>query len=307
MVKVSPGIVPRPFPAMSDEERLYLTLTRLLRRLPVRTVSRLGAILGPRLGRRAHPAAAGRTRLALTRFEPGCASNPALLETMQRRLWANIGRVYAEFCSLDRIVLEGRVSGSDNPLLARVLSDGRPVIIAYPHLGNWEATLMELARLAPQRVCALADPLPANRVRAEVASRQRAQWPLTFVHADPLAWRRLLAHLRRPDGILYIAIDEHAGAGVKTPAFGRPLEEHSNFGKIVRLAARTGAIILPAYTERLPGARFHAHFLEPLYPDDCLEPDPEQLTRRMQRLNALFEPVVQRHLDQWFGLLEYRP
>jgi KDO2-lipid IV(A) lauroyltransferase len=307
MVEVTPAEGPRAFPAMTREERRDLTLVRLMGRLPVRAVSRLGATLGQWSGRRGHPAAAARTAQALASLRPDYAADPELLEAAQRRLWANIGRVYAEFCVLERIVREGRVSFADEALLGEVIRDGRPVIIAYVHLGNWETTGMQLATRAPHRICAMADRLPANRIQAEVAASQRARWPGSVISVNAMAWRRVLAHLQTPGGILYIAIDEHAGAGVRTPAFGRAPAVHGNLGKIVRLAARTGAIILPTYSERLPGARFRAHFLEPLYPPAGDSADTTQLQARMQALDALFAPIVLRHLDQWFGLLEFRP
>jgi len=300
-------VEPRAFPAMTREERRDLALVRLMGRLPVRAVSRLGAILGSLLGRRGHPEAAARTARALASLLPDPAADPSLLEAAQQRLWANIGRVYAEFCVLDRIVREGRVSWANETQLAAVLGDGRPVIAVYVHLGNWETTGIELALRVPDRLAAMADRLPANRVQAEVAASQRARWPATVISVDTMAWRHVLAHLQKPGGILYIAIDEHTGEGVRTPAFGRPDDRQGNLGKIVRLAARSGAIILPIYSERLPGARFRAHCLEPIYPAEREAMDAVQLQERMQRLDALFAPIVLRHLDQWFGLLEYRP
>lgn len=307
MVEVTHATGPRRLPAMTWEERRDLALFRLMCALPVAAVSRLGAGLGQVLGRRAHPAAAARVAAALHLLRPDLAADENLLEAAQRRLWANVGRIYAEFCVLDKIVAGGRVGIADSASLDAVLGDGRPVIIAYTHLGNWEATGMLLAQRAPGRVCAMANALPTNRVQAQVAARQRERWPGTVFTVDDRVWRHVLVHLQQPGKVLYIAVDEHVGAGVRVPSFGRALDHHGNLGKIVRIAARTGAIILPAYSERLPGAQFREHFLEPLYFTRGQDMSAAATLQHIARLDALFEPVVRRLVDQWFGLLEYRP
>jgi Kdo2-lipid IVA lauroyltransferase/acyltransferase len=102
-------------------------------------------------------------------------------------------------------------------------------------------------------------------------------------------------------------VDENNDDGVPVPSFGRALDRRGNLGKIVRMAARTGAIILPGFCERLPGARFSVQLLEPMEFVPRTADDPQETMRCVQHLDALFAPVVRRLLDQWFGLLEFRP
>jgi KDO2-lipid IV(A) lauroyltransferase len=306
MLEVTPATLPRPLPNMTRDERRDLGLFRLLRVLPVAVVSRIGASLGQRLGRRGHPAAAARVKAALQHLLPELAQDPQQLEAAQRRVWANVGRVYAEFCVLDRIVSEGRASIRDEKALDAVLADGRPVIIAYAHLGNWEAIGMHLSERLPHRMSAFAI-APTNRVQAQIAAMQRARFPGKVFTVDGMVWRHALEHLRQPGGILYISVDEDNDAGVPTPAFGRALEQRGNLGKIVRMAARTGAIILPSFSERLPRARFCVHFLQPMEFAPRTAMDAQAITHHMRHLDALFAPVVLRLIDQWFGLLEFRP
>jgi KDO2-lipid IV(A) lauroyltransferase len=306
MLDVTQAAQPRPLPDMKWDERRDLGLFRILRALPVAAVSRVGASLGRLLGRRGHPAAAARVAAGLQRLLPDLARDPRQLESAQRRLWANVGRVYAEFCVLDRIVSEGRVGIGDPKALDVVLADGRPVIIAYVHLGNWEAVGMHLSTRTPGRMCAFAI-TPANRVQAQIAAMQRARFPGKVVAVDGMAWRHALGHLRQPGGILYLSVDEDNESGIPFPSFGRKLDMRGNLAKIVRIAARTGAIILPSFCERLPGARFCVHFLEPLefVPRTAVTAD--DTLYQMHRLDAVFAPVVLRLIDQWFGLLELRP
>jgi KDO2-lipid IV(A) lauroyltransferase len=102
-------------------------------------------------------------------------------------------------------------------------------------------------------------------------------------------------------------VDENNDDGMPVPSFGRALDQRGNLGKIVRMAARTGAIVLPSFCERLPGARFRVHLLEPMEFAPRTALGAPETERRVKHLDALFAPVVLRLIDQWFGLLEFRP
>ena len=298
---------PGPVPRMSLAELRDLSLYRLMRSLPVSLVSRLGATLGQILGRRAHPAADARVVAALGRLRPDLAQDPHAREAAQTRLWANVGRVYAEFCVLHKIVPEGRVTIDDPGTFDAVLADGRPVIVPFVHLGNWETMPIQIVDRAPGRLSGLANPRPSNRVRAQVAALQRGRLDATELIVDASVWRRAVQHLERPGGMLFIAADEQqAEDRVSTPACGRPLDSRGNLGKIVRMAARTGAIVLPLYSERLGGAKFVTHVLPPLEFPRKLKISAEEQLHHITRLDALYTPAILRLIDQWFGLLEYR-
>src|ERR1700689_2402949 len=104
---------PQPVARMSLAELRDFGLYRIMRSLPAAVVSRIGASLGQILGRRAHPVEDARVAAALRLLRSDLALNPSALEATQTRLWANVGRVYAEFCVLHRIVPEGRVRIDD--------------------------------------------------------------------------------------------------------------------------------------------------------------------------------------------------
>jgi KDO2-lipid IV(A) lauroyltransferase len=291
---------------MSLAELRDISLYRVMRALPVSLVSRIGASLGQILGRRTHPAAAARAAATIRLLRPDLARDPRTLEAAQTRLWANVGRVYAEFCVLDKIVRERRATVGDPGIFDAVLADGRPVIVPFAHLGNWETITSQIVDRAPGRLAALANPLPQNRVQAHIASLQRGQQGFTVMTIDGSVWRRAMRHLEQPGSILMVAADEQVDGRVSAPAFGRALDSRVNLAKIARMAARTGAIILPLYSERLGGARFVTRVLPPLEFPQRLKPSPEEHLQRVARLDALFAPVVLRLIDQWFGLIEYR-
>jgi KDO2-lipid IV(A) lauroyltransferase len=68
----------------------------------------------------------------------------------------------------------------------------------------------------------------------------------------------------------------------------------------LRLAMKAGVPLVPAYMLRLPGPRFRAHFLPAL-------PLTGDLAADQAALEAVIEPVIRRHLDQWLMLYAFRP
>ena len=291
---------------MSAAELRDLTLYRVMRSLPIPVASRAGAALGQFMGRRAHPAADARVAAAIRRLRPDLASDPKTLEATQVRFWAHVGRIYAEYCLLHKMVPRGRVEIDDRATFDAVLSDGRPVIVPFVHLGNWETCGSVLSLSAPGRVCALSNPMPPNRVQAQIAVMQHARLPGKVLTFDGTVWRRALQHLEQPGGILFVAIDEVMDGRVSTPCFGRAPDPHANVQKIVRIAARTGAIILPLYSQRLDGARFCTRILPPLEFRKQNRISPEQQQASVMQLDRTYETAVLRLLDQWFGLLDFR-
>jgi lauroyl/myristoyl acyltransferase len=262
---------------------------RALHHLPVAAASRIGAVLGAGMARRAYPSADARIAALMRRLRPDLAASAKALEAAQVRFWGHVGRI-----SID-----------DPATLDAVLADGRPVIATFVHLGNWESCGSQLALRAPGRVCGLSNPMPANRVQAQIATAQRARIPAKVLTFDANVWRHALAHLQQPGGILLVAADEQPQGRASIPTFGRTLDPAANVHRIARIAARIGAIILPLFSERLPGARFRTRVLPPL------EVSRQQRGRvdeqpLVARLEALYTPAVIDLLDQWFGLLDYR-
>jgi Kdo2-lipid IVA lauroyltransferase/acyltransferase len=305
MVAENHLIEPPLLAGMSWAELRDFGLYRVMRSLPVSVVSRMGAALGQIMGRRAHPAADARVAAAIRRLRPDLAADRQGLEAAQTRFWSNVGRVYAEFCVLHKIIPEGRVTIDDRGTFDAVLADGRPVIATFVHLGNWETCGSQVYHCAPGRVAALSNPLPPNRVRAQIAAAQHARLPGIVLTIDGTVWRRALRHVERPGGVLFVAADEQAEGRISTPSCGRELDPRVNLHKIVRIASRTGAIVLPLYSERLAGARFVTHVLPPREFPRKLKMSPDEQSHHVAHLDTLYAPAIMRLIEQWFGLLEF--
>lgn len=281
-----------------------LALHRLMQALPIEACSALGAELGPWLGQRANPDADARANALLHRLQPGHDESAIAKEL--RPLWRNIGRTFAEFSVLPRIIREGRVAISSEDVLWRITPDPRPLIVCFVHLGNWEALGAALAQhpafITHRNMSSVVAP-PADPVRAAIAARLRGVLPVEHLRVGPLVWRGVLARLRRPYGTVWIAADDAEG-GVDTPLFGRPPRADGTLGKIIRIAASTGARILPVYCERLAGANFVGHILGP-YEAPAGPTKPAELLREVTRLDVVFDAPVRRLISQWYMAIEF--
>ena len=276
-----------------------------LRAMPVGACSGVGAALAP-LARKSLPRSEANARKLLSTLRPDWADDPAALDAAVKRLWASVARTYAEFAVSRRLVRMGRVSVAHIEILDAALASGRPVILAFVHTGNWELSGMDLAfRFAPRRGFAIYDP-PPEPGRAAIVMQVRRQMPADFIEMSPLVWRHAVKRLREPGGgVLWIAADEFAGGRVAAPAFGRPLRFDGNIGKIVRLAMRTGAVVVPFYGERHPGLRFTTHML-PSLTFEASPDDDGAVYAAVKQLDETLGRAIVGLLDQWYYALQYR-
>ncbi len=276
-----------------------LALHRLMQSLPVEACSAIGAELGVWLGQRAEPDANARAKSVMRLLRP--ESDEAAIAAELRILWRNIGRTFAEFSVLPRILAEQRVTIPREDLLQCIAPDPRPVIVCFVHLGNWEVLGAALSQhplvVAHRRISAVIAP-PANPARAAIAARLRSALPVEQLLIGPGVWRAVLTRLRQPFGTVWLAADAAEG-GVDAPRLGRAPRIDGTMGKIVRLAASTGALVLPVYCERLDGVRFVVNVLEPL------EPSSAQILSDVKRLDRLFDTAVRQLTAQWYMAIEF--
>ena len=132
-------------------------------------------------------------------------------------------------------------------LLDAALATERGVIIAAPHLGNWELLNQWLASRSP---LAIVYRPPRMDWMDTVILRARGQPGVTQVRAEASGVRILFKRLKE-GGMVGILPDQQPkrGDGVFAPFFGIPALTMS---LVPRLANKTGATVLMAFAERLP-------------------------------------------------------
>jgi KDO2-lipid IV(A) lauroyltransferase len=206
------------------------------------------------------------------------ATGANLMETL--RVWTH-GRA-------DNLALVRAVRGRE--LLEAALAQGRGAIVAAPHFGNWELLIEYLASQAP---FSLVYRVPEKRAGDVFLRRARAGAGVTLVPAESTAMRPLFRALKAGE-LVGITPDQQPklGAGLFAPFFGR---EALTLTLVPRLAERSGAPVLLAWAEPVPGG-FDIVIEDA--PAAIADADTQRATTAM---NAAVEAVARRRMEwyQW--------
>lgn len=268
-------------------------LFRLLGRLPLPLMRRVGAVLGwltwllsasYRRRFEAHASAAGFTR---SQYRPAVSAIGTMVAELPW-LWL---RPQGQGV-LHLVQWEG-VQHFESALDA-----GKGVILAVPHLGCWEIIGQAVAEhYGPTRGPLVALYRPARKawLRPLVASsRDRAGLKVV---PTSVAGVRSLIRVLRGGGYTAILPDQvpPEGQGVWAPFFGRPAYTMT---LLPRLAQQTGARVLLGWCERLPGSAGYVIRFEPLDAPELLDASstPEAAATAV---NAGMERLIRRAPGQY--------
>jgi len=271
-----------------------------LRMLPIDACSAVGAALGAFAQLRL-PVKDARAREVWRRMRPD--ADQATVDAAMKRLWRNVGRTMAEFSVLDRLWDAGRIeiAGMENVEAAR--KSGRQLVGLGLHVGNWETIGVALLRLGFPGGSIYVP--PDNRFDQMIAARARrriAPEGAVLARQNAAAEAYILLTKKKQNIVLYA--DELSRGRVWGPSFGRGLRTNGNIGNAVRLARLTKALILPVYSERLEGAHFRVTVLPTIDPIDTGNRDADLMTN-IAAIDALIDPIIRSHLDQWFFALDF--
>lgn len=183
--------------------------------------------------------------------------------------------------------------GEGFDLLQQALDQGKGVIVAGPHMGNWEVALRHLTTRS--RVTALYRK-PRMEGLDQFVRDGRSSSGATLVPANVQGVKSLYAALKSREimGILPDQQPKGTGdkGGVFAPFFG---QDALTMLLVNRLTRKTGAPVVFWYAERLPGARgFRLHCLEA--PEGIDDPDPLVAATA---LNRGLEACIRRCPDQY--------
>ena len=214
-----------------------------------------------------------------------------------RAMYAHLGREMLALLRLETMPVEEvrartRVVGLD--MLFDALAEGKGVILATGHLGNWEVAGAALAlREVPLDVVVQRQRNPyVNRRIAAV--RERIGFNLIDRRHAP---RQALRALR--DGrVVAFAADQNAGrAGVFVPFFGRLASTHRG---PALMALRTGAPVVCLACIRQPDGIYEVT-LTRLESDRSGDPE-EAVIRLTAAFTAALELAIRRAPEQYFWL-----
>lgn len=271
-------------PASSASAVLFLA--RLVASLPLSCLQAAGAL-------------AGRLALSLSpRFrqksETHLAAAGLPVAPLARASAMQAGRAAAEtpwvwFASDERLARRVRMEGFEALQAARAA--GRGVILLTPHLGSFEVAARAIAFSGPITVLYKPPRGESGRVLVE---QGRAQRNVRLAPASATGVRRLLRALRQGEAIGVLPDQVPTlGEGAWADFFGHPAYTMT---LPERLAALTGAQVLLAHGERLPGGRGWVVRIEPLNE----APTPQAVNRAM-------ETLIRRLPEQYYwGYNRYR-
>ena len=179
-------------------------------------------------------------------------------------------------------------------LFDAALADDHGLVVAAPHMGNWEMLNQWLASKTPLAI--LYRP-PESAIGEAFLRRVRANagGDVEQVRAEAAGVRSLLKRLQK-GGVVGILPDQQpkAGEGEFAPFFGKQALTMTLLG---RLAERSRARVLFCWCERLPGSsppHFALHI--EAAPDGVADADPQ---RAVTALNTELEAIARRDFAQY--------
>lgn len=223
------------------------------------------------------------------------ASNGRLNQTV-RAVFRNAAKNYLDLLrvpTFDLAQLNGNFFIHGWHHFEKAQSDGKGVIVATAHLGNFDLVAQVLAARGIG-LTVLAEPLrPACLFRFVTGLRESKG--LVFLPVGRSALKAILRTLRE-GGVVGVACDRDIGRhGLEFPFFG---EETTFPVGAIKLALRTGAVVIPAFSVRRSNKQFDVYVEPPL--QLALSSDHEQNVRRnMLKVITSMEKYIHRHPDQW--------
>jgi len=273
---------------------LYRAGGAVLPHLPPRLGYRLAEIGGDLLYASA-PAVGRRVCNNLSHILNQEATNRAV-KSKARQVLGNLLKNYYDLFRLPRLNLTAsahlvNIDGWEH--VEAGLTQGKGLIVASAHLGNIEIVVRIFA------MHNLPVTIPVERLYPprlfDYVCRLRAGSGLRLVPIDgPLL--ALFRALRRGQVVGLAADRDITASGQIVDFFGAPAQLPDGH---VRLALRTGAPLVCAFSERLPDNRFVAHILPPINLCRAKDTEADVLDGMRQVISAMEQAIAQRP-DQWY-------
>lgn len=223
-----------------------------------------------------------------------------------RRVFGYYGRYWAETFWMrprrrEAVLARTRLDGIEH--LHAAVRSGKGVVLALPHMGNWEIAGLRAAD-EDARVLAVAEELGNERiVDWFIAMRRMLSIDVVIARRGGSVTRDLLQRLREGGVIALLCDRDIKGTGVPVEFFG---EETTLPAGPIALADRTGAILLPVGTYFAEGAGHVFDVREPLEIPQ-LEDQDQRIAAGVRRLAGVVEDVIRRAPEQWHLILPNWP
>lgn len=215
------------------------------------------------------------------------------VKRLARRVFPNFCKNLVDFFSMHRLSDDAVLARTDFPdasLIAKLLGEGKGLILLTAHLGTWEVAGRLVVALGHKlNVVALKQP---SEKMNELFQGQRKGGGMRVIPMGNAA-RECIAALRNKELVAIVCDRDFTAQRNLVPFFGKPARLPHG---IARLAVSTGAPLLLGVCVRTPEERFRVLVGKPIFPSD--EADDAQ---RIQReIASQLETFVAQFPDQWF-------
>lgn len=247
----------------------------------------LGRTVGPLSG--AHKVAVRNLKLAFP------DKDEAWREAMLKAQWDGLGRTFAEFPLMDRILPStGRVEVVNQERLFQIAADKVPVVFVSGHLSNWEvmpAAIVDSGVVCEMTYRAANNPYVDERIKA---SRFRYGVRL-FAPKGGDGARELLEGMKQGKSVALMN-DQKFNTGVEGLFFGHPVRTAPGPS---RLAIRFGTVLQPMSVQRVQGARFRAVVHDPIHLPNTGDRTAD-IEAGVRLVNAFMEERIRERPEEWF-------
>ena len=251
----------------------------------------LGRTIGPRVG------ITNRARRNIALAMPELGKDE--IERIVTGMWDNLGRTVAEYAHLPLFAKpeeRHRLDVAHAEALRSLARSGNGGVFVSGHFANWEIlpVLMQLEGLEGGGVYRHANNPYVNdwliRLRGKVTKA------IQIPKGGPGA--RVIVRLMKENKFVAMLADQKMNDGIETTFFGqRAMSPAAPAG----LAVRYNDPVIPAWIERLDGARFRVTVYDPIVAQPGAEPLADILSIT-QELNDFLEARIRERPEQWLWL-----
>jgi KDO2-lipid IV(A) lauroyltransferase len=198
---------------------------------------------------------------------------------------------------VDRIVRDSVLPGLEH--LEKARAQDRPVVLALPHSGNWDAAGAWLARWLGEPFMTVAERLqPESLYRRFLAFRESLGMRVVPLTGGPRPSSTVLREWLAGGRSVCLLVDRDlGGSGVPVSFFGRPATMP---GGAALLAAQTGAALHPAVGQFT--ATGWRHVICPEVPVDDGARLRDRVTAATQRIADAFTELIAQQPEDWHVL-----
>ena len=214
-----------------------------------------------------------------------------------RQIFRHLGYSVVELIKLEQIweEREQRIELVLEPGARKHMESKRATLFISAHVGPWQVTPLA-TRLYGFVINTIYAP-ESNPVMQKIMLGLRKSFGERLIAADA-GPRPLIRELKAGHSII-VAMDTRPDTGKLIPFFGRDALTNTS---VAGLALRTGAALVVARGERLPGARYRITVYDPIVSPIPDAPVKEQAVAITELIHGYFEDWIREYPQQWICL-----